>query len=52
MGLSDLTPGKSVACTLHHSDGSEEQIELNHSYAPAQLEWFKVGSALNLFHTN
>jgi aconitate hydratase len=52
MGLSDLAPGKSVACTLHHSDGSEEQIELNHSYAPAQLEWFKVGSALNLFHTN
>ncbi len=50
-GLRELAPGKPVACTLHHSDGSEELIELNHSYGSAQLEWFKVGSALNLFHT-
>jgi hypothetical protein len=24
---------------------------LNHSYGLSQIEWFKRGSALNLFHT-
>ncbi len=48
--LSDLAPSRPVKAIVHHSDGSEEEISLNHSFAEEQLEWFHVGSALNLFH--
>ena len=50
VGLKELAPGKPVKCILHHADGTTEELQLNHSFGPAQLEWFKVGSALNLFH--
>ena len=50
VGLSELAPGKPVKAILHHSDGSEEELSLNHSFAEEQLKWFHVGSALNLFH--
>jgi aconitate hydratase len=50
VGLSELAPGKPVRCILHHADGTSEELALKHSFGPAQLEWFKVGSALNLFH--
>ena len=49
-GLSELAPGKHVTATLHHSDGTEETLALNHSFAEEQIQWFHVGSALNLFH--
>ena len=49
-GLSDLAPGVPVSCTIHHSDGATEEIGLDHSFGTAQIEWFKAGSALNLFH--
>ena len=49
-GLSDITPGKPVQCTVNHSDGTSETLELQHSYSQSQLEWFRLGSALNLFH--
>ena len=49
-GLSELAPGKPVTATLHHSDGTEETLALNHSFAEEQIQWFHVGSALNLFH--
>ncbi len=49
-GLSGLAPGKPVQCTLGHSDGTSETLELNHSYSESQLAWFRLGSALNLFH--
>jgi aconitate hydratase len=50
VGLSDLTPGKPVTCLVQHADGTSETLSLNHSYAASQLEWFRRGSALNLFH--
>lgn len=50
VGLQDLAPGQPVKAILHHSDGSTEELALNHSYGTPQLEWFKLGSALNLFH--
>jgi aconitate hydratase len=50
VNLKELAPGKPVQCILHHADGTTEELQLNHSFGPAQLEWFKVGSALNLFH--
>ena len=49
-GLDGLAPDKPVACTLHHSDGTSESLSLNHSFGQSQVEWFRIGSALNLFH--
>ena len=49
-GLSDIKPGRPVQCTVSHSDGTSETLELQHSYSESQLEWFRLGSALNLFH--
>ena len=49
-GLRDMAPGKPVQCTVSHSDGTSETLELQHSYSESQLEWFRLGSALNLFH--
>ena len=49
-GLNDMAPGKPVQCTVNHSDGTSESLELQHSYSESQLEWFRLGSALNLFH--
>ena len=48
--LSELAPGKAVTAVLHHSDGTDETLNLNHSFAEEQIKWFQVGSALNLFH--
>ncbi|MDP6452928.1 MAG: aconitate hydratase [SAR202 cluster bacterium] len=50
VGLQELAPGQQVKAVLHHSDGSTEELALNHSFGAPQLEWFKLGSALNLFH--
>lgn len=47
-GLSHLAPGKPVTLLIHHCDGKEEKIDLNHSMTHEQIEWFKAGSALNL----
>jgi aconitate hydratase len=50
VGLADLAPGKPVQCIVQHADGTSHTLMLNHSYGEAQVAWFKVGSALNLFH--
>jgi aconitate hydratase len=50
VGLKGLAPGKPVECRVKHADGSEETLLLNHTFSAAQLEWFRAGSALNLFH--
>ncbi|MBM4176904.1 MAG: aconitate hydratase [Ignavibacteria bacterium] len=46
--LKNLTPGKQLQMIIHHSDGTSDEILLNHSYNKNQIEWFKAGSALNL----
>jgi len=51
VGLADLTPGSPVTAVIHHSDGSTEEIALNHSLNDEQVEWFKAGSALNVLRT-
>jgi aconitate hydratase len=51
VGLSDLTPGKPVTCMVQHADGTSETLSLHHSYGASQIEWFRRGSALNLFHS-
>ena len=50
VGLKDLAPGKPVRCVVRHSDGTSETLNLKHTYGASQIEWFRVGSALNLFH--
>jgi aconitate hydratase len=49
-GLKDLAPGKPVECRVRHADGTTETLRLNHTFSGPQLEWFRKGSALNLFH--
>src|SRR5213593_3291515 len=50
VGLRDMAPGKPVECLIKHADGTSEMLRLNHTFAASQLEWFRKGSALNLFH--
>jgi len=45
--LGNLEPKKPVSATLHHKDGKNETIHLQHSLTAEQIEWFKAGSALN-----
>jgi aconitate hydratase A / 2-methylisocitrate dehydratase len=47
LGLRELAAGKPVKCRLVHSDGTQEVLELKHSYSERQLAWFRAGSALN-----
>jgi aconitate hydratase len=47
LGLAQLTPGQPVKMVLKHSDGSTDEVQLNHSLNREQIEWFKAGSALN-----
>ena len=35
---------------MKHADGTTETLQLKHSFSAPQLEWFRKGSALNLFH--
>ena len=50
VGLRELAPGEPVKCIVHHSDGTEETLSLDHSFGESQVAWFRAGSALNLFH--
>jgi aconitate hydratase len=51
VGLKGLAPGKPVECRVQHADGTTETLMLNHTFSGPQLEWFRKGSALNLFHS-
>jgi aconitate hydratase len=51
IGLATMAPGKPVQCLIKHADGSTETLQLQHSFGASQLQWFRVGSALNLFHS-
>src|SRR4029450_89617 len=50
VGLRDMGPGKPVECLVKHADGTSETLRLSHSFSTPQLEWFRKGSALTLFH--
>eukprot|EP01027_Heterolobosea_sp_BB2_P022054 GEZU01032443.1.p1 GENE.GEZU01032443.1~~GEZU01032443.1.p1 ORF type:complete len:784 (+),score=304.20 GEZU01032443.1:56-2407(+) len=48
VGLKDLAPGKPVKCIVTRKDGSQFELNLNHTMNETQIEWFYAGSALNL----
>ncbi|MCC7159796.1 MAG: aconitate hydratase, partial [Ignavibacteria bacterium] len=48
LDVKDIAPGSEVKMTLKHSDGTTEEVKLNHTMNEQQINWFKVGSALNL----
>lgn len=50
VGLAAMAPGKPVDCIVKHADGTTETLKLNHTFSASQLDWFRKGSALNLFH--
>ncbi len=52
LGLTDFAPNKPLTLVLHHSDGSQDQIIVNHTYNAPQIEWFKAGGALNIIRAN
>lgn len=47
LGYDQMTPGTPLSIVLNHADGTSDQITVNHTYNQAQIEWLKVGSALN-----
>lgn len=46
--LTSFAPDKQLTLVLHHKNGGDETIKVNHTYNAGQIEWFKAGSALNL----
>jgi len=48
LDLDQFAEGKQLTLEIVHSDGSKEEIKLNHTYNEAQIDWFRAGSALNL----
>jgi aconitate hydratase len=48
LDVKGIEPGKQIKMTIKHPDGTSDVIMLNHSLNKHQLDWFKVGSALNL----
>lgn len=46
--LDQFAPKKTLTLEIIHSDGSTDNISLNHTYNAQQIDWFKAGSALNL----
>jgi aconitate hydratase len=48
MDLTEFAPERALRIRLRHSDGSSDEISVNHTYNAQQIDWFKAGSALNL----
>ncbi|MDZ7290844.1 MAG: aconitate hydratase [candidate division KSB1 bacterium] len=48
VGLASFATGKPLKMILKHSNGTQHECELNHSYNETAIAWFKAGSALNL----
>jgi aconitate hydratase len=50
-GFDTMTPGNPLTLVLHHSDGSRDSFDVNHTYNQQQIEWVQAGSALNKIRT-
>ncbi len=47
-GLTTFTPNVPLTLVLNHTDGTNEEITVNHSYNTQQIDWFRAGGALNI----
>jgi aconitate hydratase len=45
--LETLAPDRPVTVRVRHADGTEERLQLKHSFDDGQIQWFRAGSALN-----
>lgn len=52
IGLENFTAGVPLTVVLNHADGTKDEIKVNHTYNPQQIEWFKAGSSLNVIRRN
>jgi len=52
IGLTEFAVGKPLTVVLHHSDGTMDSFQVNHTYNEPQIEWFKAGGALNIIRMN
>jgi len=48
IGLTKFAPNSQFKLKINHTNGTSDEILLNHTYNDTQIEWFKAGSALNL----
>ncbi len=48
LGLADLAPGTTVACRLHHADGTTSDFTCTHTLSPGHIAWLQAGGALNV----
>lgn len=48
LGLTTFSAGNPLTLVLHHADGTQDTIQVNHTYNDQQIEWFKAGGALNI----
>jgi len=46
--IAALTPGEQMTVEVTTPVGETWTFQANHTYSPAQIEWFKAGSALNV----
>lgn len=46
-GFENMSPGRNMELVLRHADGTQDKVELSHTYNQAQIEWVQAGSALN-----
>jgi aconitate hydratase len=51
LDLKNFQEGKYLRGIIHHSNTTNDEFMLRHSYNSSQIEWFKAGSALNLMRT-
>jgi aconitate hydratase len=47
LGFDTFQPDKPLTILLQHSDGTEDNFWVNHTYNAQQIEWVQAGSALN-----
>lgn len=47
LGFEDMAPKKPLVVRLKHSDGTQDEFKVNHTYNEAQIDWVRHGSALN-----
>ena len=48
IGLAEIAPDRQITAVIHHADGLEDRILLDHTLNEEQVKWFKAGSALNV----